>query len=128
MNQTIIGAAPDPIHHERRWRDRVNNAAPVDLAGGILLVFSNARRQLVLRSRQIGADLFPMIAAVARLPERVSGEEHEMRIEWRKNHWFRPQRSEIVRLHRDRQNALRLTGAAIEPRQLPAINDVGIDR
>src|SRR5207302_6987373 len=40
----------------------------------------------------------------------------------------RPQRSEIVRLHRDRQNALRLTGPAIEPRQLPAVNDVRIDR
>src|SRR5205814_10543980 len=77
MNQTVIGAAPDSIHLERRRRDGVNDAAPVDLAGRIVFVFSNARRQLVLRSRQIGADLFPMIAAVARLPECISGEEHE---------------------------------------------------
>ena len=69
-----------------------------------------------------------MIAQIACLPEHISSEEQQMPIERRKDHRLRAQHPEILRLHRHRQNVLRLTGPAIEPRQLPAVNDVRIDR
>jgi hypothetical protein len=50
MNQTVIGAAPDPVCFERRRRNGVNHAAPMRLLRCILLVFFNARRQLVIQS------------------------------------------------------------------------------
>src|SRR5439155_3286167 len=81
MNQTIIGSAPDAVHIEWRWRDRVNHAATMRLLRCIGFVLSDARRQVVLRSRSIRADLFPVLAAVARFPECVSSEEKQMRID-----------------------------------------------
>src|SRR6476660_8556354 len=93
----------------------------------ILLVFSNARRQVVVRSRQIRADLFPVIATIARLPKRVSSEKKQMRIERRKDNRLGPQHSKIFRLHRHWKNVLRLTGATIESRQFPADDDVWIE-
>src|SRR4051812_25090191 len=94
----------------------------------ILLVFSNRRRQLVIRPRQIRADLFPVIAAIARLPKRVSSEKKQMRIERRKDNRLGPYHTEICRLHWNRKNVLRLTGATVEPRQFPADDHVWIER
>ena len=51
MNQPIIGSTPDAVHVERRWRDRIDHAATMRLLRRIGFVFSNARRQVVLRSR-----------------------------------------------------------------------------
>src|SRR3954464_19893 len=94
----------------------------------ILLVFSNRRRQLVIRPRQIWADLFPVIATIARLPKRVSSKKKQMRIERRKDNWLRPYHSEIFRLHRHRKNVLRLTSTTIESRQFAADDDVWLKR
>src|SRR6476620_6693029 len=94
----------------------------------ILLVFSNARRQVVVRSRQIRADLFPVIATIARLPKRVSSEKKQMRIERRKDNRLGPQHPEIFRLHRHWKNVLRLTGATIESRQFTADDKLWIER
>src|SRR6201982_509516 len=85
MNQAVIGSAPDAVRIERRRRNSVNHAASSGLLGRVGLVFSDAHRQIVPRSRQIRADFFPVIAAVACLPERVSSEEKQMRIERRKD-------------------------------------------
>ena len=63
-----------------------------------------------------------------RFPERVAGEEQQMRIEWRKNNRLGAQHPEIVRLHWHRQNRLRLTGAPIESRQFATVNCVRIER
>src|SRR5438045_2672530 len=98
------------------------------LLGRVLSVLSDARRQVVFFARQIRADLFPVIAAITRSPERVAGEKQEFRIFRRKNYWFGPQHPEIFRFHRYRENVLRLTGASIEPRQFPANDDVRIER
>src|SRR6266516_1548167 len=94
----------------------------------VLFVFSNARRQLVIRPRQIRTDLFPVVATIACLPKRVSGEEEQMRIERRKDNRLGPQHSEVFCLHRHRKYILRLTGAAIESRQLTADDNVWIER
>src|SRR5258705_939170 len=94
----------------------------------ILLVFSNAGRQLVIRSRQIRADLAPVIARITRLPKRFSSEEEQMRIERRKDNRLGPQHPEIFRLHRHWKNVLRLTGATIESRQFTADDNVWIER
>src|SRR6478736_152328 len=94
----------------------------------ILLVFSNARRQVVVRSRQIRADLFPVIATIARLPKRVSSEKKQMRIERRKDNWLGPYHTEIFCLHRYWKNVLCLTSATIESCQFAADDDVGIER
>src|SRR5436190_7542509 len=94
----------------------------------VLFIFSNARRQLVIRSRQIRTDLFPVISTIACLPKRVSREEEQMRIERRKDNRLGPQHPEVFRLHRHRKYVLRLTGAAIESRQLPADDDVWNER
>src|SRR6266567_1448601 len=93
----------------------------------VLFIFSNARRQLVIRSRQIRTDLFPVIAVIACLPKRVSREEEQMRIERRKDNRLGPQHPEVFRLHRHRKYVLRLTGAAIESRQLAANDNVWIE-
>ena len=50
MNQTVVGPTPDPVRVERGRRNAVNHAAAMRLLRRILLVFSNARRQLVIRS------------------------------------------------------------------------------
>src|SRR4029077_1413252 len=94
----------------------------------ILLVLSNARREIVIWSRQIRADLFPVIATIARLPKRVSSKKKQMRIERRKDNWLGPQHPEIFRRYRYRKNVLRLTGATIEPRQFAADDNVWIER
>ena len=94
----------------------------------ILFVFPNARRQLVIRPRQIRTDLFPVVATIACLPKRVSGEEEQMRIERRKDNRLGPQHPEVFCLHRHRKYILRLTGAAIESRQLTADDNVWIER
>src|SRR5438876_12349039 len=114
MNQTIIGSAPDAVHVERRWRDRVNHAATMRLLHRVAFVFSDARRQVVLRSRQIGADLFPVNALIARFPKRVSSEKKQMRIDWRKDNRLSAQHPEILCWHRHRQNCLGLTGPSSE--------------
>src|SRR5947208_14970157 len=80
----------------------------------IFFVFSNARRQLIIGSRQIRANLFPVLATIACLPKRVSGEEEQVRIEPRKDNRLGPQHPEVSCLHRHRKYILRLTGAAIE--------------
>src|SRR5215831_13743261 len=69
-----------------------------------------------------------MIAAIACLPERVSSEEQPTRIERRKDDRLGPQHPEIFRLDRHRKNVSRLTGTTIESRQLPADDDVWIER
>ena len=51
-----------------------------------------------------------------------------MRIERRKNNRLGPQHPEVFCLHRHRENILRLTGAAIESRQLTANDKVCIER
>src|SRR5436190_2980653 len=94
----------------------------------VLFIFSNADRQLVIRSRQIFTDLFPVISTIACLPKRVSRKEEQMRIERRKDNRLGPQHPEIFRLHRNRKYILRLTGAAIESRQLAADDNVWIER
>src|SRR5262252_5052504 len=94
----------------------------------IRFVFSNARWQLVIWSRQIRADFFPVIAAIACLPKRVSSEEEQMRIERRKDNRLGPKHAEILRLHGLGKNVLRLTGPAIESRQFTADNNVWIKR
>src|SRR5882724_9432305 len=94
----------------------------------ILFVFSNARRKLIIRSRQIRANLFPVIATIACLPKRVSGEEEQMRIERRKDNRLGPQHPEVFCLHRPRKYILCLTGAAIESRQLTTNDNVWIQR
>src|SRR2546423_15094923 len=93
----------------------------------VLFVFPNARRQLVIRPRQIRTDLFPVVATIARLPKSVSGEEKQMRIERRKDNRLGPQHPKVVCLHRHRKYILRLTGAAIESRQLTADDNVWIE-
>src|SRR5436309_10052975 len=93
----------------------------------ILFVFSNARRKLIIGSRPIRANLFPVIATIACLPKRVSGEEEQMRIERRKDNRLGPQHPEVFCLHRHRKYILRLTGAAIESRQLTANDNVWIE-
>src|SRR5438034_11242704 len=128
MNQTIVGPAPDPVRVERRRRNGVNHAAPTSLLCCILFVFSNARRRLVVRSRQIRTNLFPVVATIACLPKRVSGEEEQMRIERRKDNRLGPQHTKVFCLHRHRKYILRLTGAAIESRQLTADDNVWIER
>src|SRR4029077_3223943 len=92
----------------------------------ILFVFSNARRKLIIRSRQIRANLFPVIATIACLPKRVSGEEEQMRIERRKDKRLGPQHPEVFCLHRHRKYILRLAGAAIESCQLTTNDNVWI--
>src|SRR5436190_2510086 len=69
-----------------------------------------------------------MIAAVARFPECVSREEKDLRINWRKDNRLRAQHPKILGLHRHRQNALRLAGSSIEPRQFTADDDIRIER
>src|SRR4029450_1750723 len=95
----------------------LNPAAPTSLLCCILFVFSNARRQLVVRSRQIRTDLFPVVATIACLPERVSSEEEQMRIERRKDNRLGAQHAEVFCLHRHGKYILRLTGSAIKSRQ-----------
>src|SRR6059058_3117637 len=94
----------------------------------VLFVFPNARRQLIIRSRQIRANLFPVIATIACLPKRVSGEEEQMWIERRKDNRLGPQHPEVFCLHRHRKYILRLAGASIESRQLTADDNVWIER
>src|SRR5438876_3707617 len=113
MNQTIIGPAPYAIQVEWRWGDSVNHAATMRLLGRVGFVFSDALRKVVLRSRQIGADLLPVNASVARFPERVSRKKKQMQINWRKDHWLRAHHPEILCWHGHRQNRLRLTGSSI---------------
>ena len=128
MNQTIIGPAPYAIQVEWRWGDSVNHAATMRLLGRVGFVFSDALRKVVLRSRQIGADLLPVNASVARFPERVSRKKKQMQINWRKDHWLRAHHPEILCWHGHRQNRLRLTGSSIKPRQFAADEDVRIER
>src|SRR5262245_16853386 len=97
------------------------------LLRGVLLVFSNARRQLVIRSRQIRTDPFPVITSISCLPQRVAGEEQQTRIEWRKDDRLGPQHREIFCLHRHWKYVLGLTRAAIESRQFAANDDVRIE-
>src|SRR4030095_17208153 len=78
MNQTVIGPAPDPVHLEGGGRNGVNHTASMSLLCCVLFVFSNARRHLVIRSRQIRADLFPMIATIPCLPKRGSREKEPL--------------------------------------------------
>src|SRR5881628_397452 len=94
----------------------------------ILFVFPNARRELVVRPRQIRTDLFPVVATIAGLPKHVSSEEEQMRIERRKDNRLGPQYSKIFCLHRHRKYILFLAGAAIESRQLTANDNVRIER
>ena len=127
MDQTVVGTAPDPFRVEGRGRNGVNHAAPMRLFCCVVFVFSNACRQLIIWSRQIRADLFPVIATITCLPKGISSEEKQMRIERRKHNWLAPQHPEILRLHRDRKNVLRLTGSTIESCQLTADDDVWIE-
>ena len=128
MNQTVIGSAPDAVRFERRWRDGINHAATIRLLSRFRFVFSDARGQVVLRPRQIGANLFPVNALIARSPERVSGEKKQMRIDRRKDNWLGAHHPEILRLHRHRQDCLGLTGSPIESGQFAADDDVRIER
>src|SRR5919109_258590 len=50
-----------------------------------------------------------------------------MRIERRKDHRLRAQHPKILRLHRHRQNVLRLTGPTIKSCQFTAYNDIRIE-
>ena len=50
MYQTVVSSAPDPLRIERRRCNCVNYAASMRLLCCILLVFSNARRQVVVRA------------------------------------------------------------------------------
>src|SRR6266403_3954939 len=69
-----------------------------------------------------------MVATIGCLPKRVSSEEEQMRIERRKDNRLGPQYPEVFCLHRHRKYILRLTGAAIESRQLTADDNVWIER
>src|SRR5215470_12540778 len=69
-----------------------------------------------------------MIAAIARLPERVSCEKKQMRIERRKNNRLGSYHSKIFRRHGYRKNVLCLTCATIESCQFTADDDVWIER
>src|SRR5438067_5746018 len=69
-----------------------------------------------------------MVATIGCLPKRVSGEEEQMRIERRKDNRLGPQHPKVFCLHWHRQYVLRLTGAAIESRQLAANDHVWIER
>src|SRR6476646_11868890 len=94
----------------------------------VVSVFPDARRQIVIRTRQIGTDLLPAVATIACLPKRGSREEEQMRVEGRKDYRLGPQHPEICCLHRHRKNILRLTGATIESCQLTADDNVRIER
>src|SRR5438105_8172337 len=69
-----------------------------------------------------------MVATIGCLPKRVSGEEEQVRIERRKDNRLGPQHPEVFCLHRHWKYILRLTGAAIESRQLAADDNVWIQR
>src|SRR5207302_10306931 len=69
-----------------------------------------------------------MVATIGCLPKRVSGEEEQVRIERRKDNRLGPQHPEVFCLHRHWKYILRLTGAAIESRQLTADDNVWIQR
>ena len=82
----VVGAAQRSVSAvEGRGRNGVNHAAPMRLFCRVLFVFSNACRQLIVwTSRQIRADLFPVVAAITCLPKGISSEEKQMRIKRRK--------------------------------------------
>src|SRR6185436_11045487 len=119
---------PDAIHVERRRRNGVDHAATGWLSGGRIAILADVGRNFEGRAAEIGTDLRPGMTAVARFPERVRGEEEQLRIGGREHHGRGAQRAIIRTADRLGRNVLHLTGAAIEARDLAAVDDIGIQR
>ncbi len=72
--------------------------------------------------------MVPVAPAVSRLPKRIARKIKQMRINRRENHRLGAHHAKISRPNRLRHNVLCLSRASIVTRQLPAVNDIGIER
>ena len=86
MNKAVVCSRPDSVQLQRRRRDGIDNAALFHLSRRRASVFADRRRQLISLARQVGADLLPILPAVARLPQCVSGKEEKVRIDRREDY------------------------------------------
>ncbi len=84
-DQSVVGARPDAVDVDRRRRERVDHAALLRLRRRLGVEDANRRRHVERLARQVGADLLPAVAAIARGPKRVGREVHQVRIEGRED-------------------------------------------
>ena len=75
MDEAVVGAHPNGLCIERRWADGVDHAEAVrhwlvDVFGGDRI---ECLRHLGMQAREIGADLHPCFAAIARAEDKLIG-------------------------------------------------------
>ncbi len=130
MNQAVVGARPDHAAVPRRRRERIDDAAPAGRRRLGPAVLAHVRGRLPGGAGQVGADLLPAPAAVARLPHRVGREVERARIGRREDHRLRAHHpvSGVARRSRHGRDVLHLPGVAIPARELAAVDDVRVER
>ena len=95
LNQAIVGTRPDAIDIQRRGRHRVNHAALCGLRRWLRAKLADGLGNFESLARQIRTDLLPMLAAVFRLPQSISGKVKNMRIDGREKHRLSSQHAKI---------------------------------
>ena len=89
---------------------------------------AQSRRRGGGRAGEVWADLRPVRAAVARLPECVRREVQRAWIDRREQHWLRANDAIVAAAQRLRSDLLCFASAPVVSRDLAAVDDVGVER
>ena len=129
VNQPVVGAGPDAVDVGVARRDGVDDAALGRRGRGASFVDADVGRHVPRLAREIGTDGRPPThAAARRLPQAVRREVQRPRIDRRKQHRLRSDDAIGIARRRARPNLDHFAGPPVVARDLPAVDDVGIER
>src|SRR5215213_7446883 len=86
MNEPVVGPDPDCVHAEERRANGVDHAAMVSFLGIHWGKNAERRRNLIRRTREIGADYIPSVAACSRAEENIGCEVKSLPVNRREDH------------------------------------------
>ena len=127
-DQAVVGSGPKEVEAPERGGDRVHDAAVLAVLGVQRGEGAETAGHFGSRARQVRADHLPMPAAVHRLENDVAREIEDARVHRREQHGHGAHEAVLPRAHRIGRHVLDVTGIPVEPRQLAAVDQVGVQR
>ena len=135
LDHAVVGADPDAIDVDVRRRDGVDDAALGDERR--VGVLADDGRELVRLAGRVVTDALPVDPPVDRFPEVVVREEQRLPVNGGERHGQRADRTICRRVGSGRgaaasachrRDVLVLRRPSIVPRDLPSVDDVGVER
>ena len=128
MEQPVVRPGPNAVDVQGRRGHRIDDSALRGFGRWLIDILADRHRRGPGLASQIGADLLPVIAAIAGLPQGVSGEIQNTRIDGREQHGRGANGAKIPGVYRLRRHVLHLPCAPVIARELAAVHKIRIQR